>query len=165
MLDALRDLIAHKGHADAAMLAAVERTPGAAADGEVVALLHHVLLANRFWLSSVVEVPFVLEEESRPSGSLDALVRRFRETHDQEMAWLGAAAETQLSRTIESPLIPGGQCSAAQGLLQVCLHSHGHRAQCAKMLRRFGCTPPPTDFILWLVERPAPAWPHRQTEN
>jgi uncharacterized damage-inducible protein DinB len=39
--------------------------------------------------------------------------------------------------------------------MQVCLHSHGHRAQAAKMLRRLGGEPPATDFILWLANRPA----------
>jgi uncharacterized damage-inducible protein DinB len=44
-------------------------------------------------------------------------------------------------------------------LLQVCLHSQGHRAQAAKLLRALGGTPPMLDFILWRVDRPAPPWP------
>jgi uncharacterized damage-inducible protein DinB len=45
----------------------------------------------------------------------------------------------------------------AQAIVQVCMHSQGHRAQCAKMLRRLGGAPPMTDFILWLANRAAPA--------
>ena len=54
---------------------------------------------------------------------------------------------------LESPLIPGTRCSVAQAYMQVCLHSHGPRAQAAKMLRRLGGTPPQTDFITWLAAR------------
>ena len=48
--------------------------------------------------------------------------------------------------------------SVVQAMMQVCLHSHGHRAQCAVRLRLLGGTPPNMDFILWLKERPAPNW-------
>jgi uncharacterized damage-inducible protein DinB len=39
------------------------------------------------------------------------------------------------------------------------MHSHGHRAQCAAMLRELGGTPPAMDFITWLAGRPAAEWP------
>jgi hypothetical protein len=56
---------------------------------------------------------------------------------------------------LENVLIPGGRCTVAQAVMQVCMHSHGHRAQCAKLLRWHGGVPPMTDFILWLASRPA----------
>ena len=34
--------------------------------------------------------------------------------------------------------------SVAEALLQVCMHSHGHRAQVATRLRQHGAVPPPT---------------------
>jgi uncharacterized damage-inducible protein DinB len=160
MLDTLRDLIGHKGHANAAMLAAIRDSADAAADQEVVDLLHHIVLANRFWLLTVIGAPFVVEHEARPASSLAELTERFRDTQEQETAWLAGAAAADLARVLESPLIPGARCSVAQAWLQVCLHSHGHRAQCATLLRRHGGIPPPTDFILWLPGRPAP---HRPT--
>ena len=43
--------------------------PAAAADQALLDLLHHVLLANRFWLLTVCGEPFVHEHESRPVGS------------------------------------------------------------------------------------------------
>ena len=159
MLAMLRDLVAHKGHANAAMLTAVRDSAAAAADQEVVDLLHHVLLANRFWLLTVTGAPFDVEHESRPAGSLAALTERYRETHTRESAWLASASDADLARRLESPLIPGAGCSVAQAWVQVCLHSHGHRAQCATLLRRHGGAPPPTDFIVWLFERPEPQWP------
>ena len=159
MLAMLRDLVAHKGHANAAVLNAIRQNDSAASDRELRDLLHHVLLANRFWLLTILGLPFVLEEESRPAPSFDALVRRFARTQSQECAWLEKATEADLERMLESPLIPNGECSVAQALMQVCLHSHGHRAQCAKLLRGHGGTPPPADFILWLVDRPEAEWP------
>jgi hypothetical protein len=53
MLQLLRDLVDHKGYANAAMLQAVRQNPAAASDPEMLDLLHHILLANRFWLLSV----------------------------------------------------------------------------------------------------------------
>ena len=69
---------------------------------------------------------------------------------------MARATESEMSRTIDSPLIPGARCTVAQALMQVCMHSQGHRSQCAKMLRRLGGTPPMTDFILWLANRSVP---------
>lgn len=157
-LAVLRDLIDHKGHANAALLTSIVGT-AAASDREILTLLEHVLLANRFWLHAVLREPFDVAEESRPTRSFDALVQRYVSTHASEVAWLAAAGEADLALRLVDARIPGGTCAVADALLQVCLHSHGHRAQLAKLLRRHGIVPPVTDFILWLVERPAPVWP------
>ena len=158
MLEMLRDLVAHKGHATAAVLGAIRQNDAAASDPELYELLHHVLIANRFWLLTVLELPFVFEDESRPSSSFGALIQRYCSTQDQESTWLAGATEADLGRVLESPLIPGGKCSVSQALMQVCMHSHGHRAQCAKLFRRHGGVPPMTDFILWLARRPTAEW-------
>ena len=147
----LRDLVAHKGHANAALLAAVRGNGAAAADGELRDLLHHVLIANRFWVLAILGRPFVHDDEARPSESFEALVDRYAATQALEEAWLEAAAEDALARVLENALIPGGSCSVAQAFVQTCMHAHGHRAQCAKLLRRHGGVPPPSDFIRWLA--------------
>jgi len=154
----IRDLIDHKGYANAAILGAIRANTSAAADAELRDLLHHVLLANRFWLLTLTGQPFDAAAESRASTGFEELVERFRAVQEQEAAWLAAATEADLPRVVESASIPGGRCSVAQALMQVCLHSLGHRAQCAKLLRRHGAVPPMTDFILWLSNRPSPAW-------
>lgn len=158
MLAMLRDLVAHNGHANAAVLGAIRQNDDAACDREICELLHHVLVANRFWLCTILGMPFVFEHESRPSSSFDELSERYGRTHEQQSAWLAAASDADLARVLESALIPGGKCSVAQALMQVCMHSHGHRAQCAKLLRRHGGVAPATDFILWLETRPIPEW-------
>jgi uncharacterized damage-inducible protein DinB len=155
----LRDLVDHKGHANAALLNAIRQNAAAASDPELRELLHHTLLTNRFWLLAVLGLPFVLEDESRSADSFDALVQRYARTQTQEAAWLATAKEADLERTLKNPHIPNGQCSVAEAFMQVCMHSHGHRSQCAKLLRRHGGTPPATDFILWLAKRPGAEWP------
>jgi uncharacterized damage-inducible protein DinB len=163
MLEMLRDLVAHKGHANAALLNAVLRNEAATTDRELWELLHHVLLANRFWLLKVAGQPFDIEVEARPSESFAALAQRFERLQGLEQAWLESAAEGDLAKVLEGDLIPNGKCTVAQALMQVCLHTHGHRSQAAKLLRRHGGTPPATDFILWIADRSAAQWPNEGT--
>jgi uncharacterized damage-inducible protein DinB len=165
MLTTIRELIDHKGYANAALLTAIGANPEARHDPEIWETLHHILVSNRFWLLAVTGRPFVLDVEERLSPSFDSLVNRYREMQAEESAWAKSASETALDRLLDSPLIPGQRCSVAQAWLQVCLHSLGHRAQCAKMLRRLGVTPPMTDFILWIASRPTAAWPSAGTGN
>jgi hypothetical protein len=159
MLEMLRDLVAHKGHANAALLNAIRQNDAAAGDPEIWDLHHHILLANRFWLLAVLGLPFVHEDEARRSASFDALVQRYGSTQALEGAWFENATEGDLAQMLEGALIPNGRCSIAQAFVQVCLHSHGHRTECAKLLRRHGSVPPTTDFILWLASRPRPGEP------
>lgn len=159
MLTLYRDLVSHKGHANAALLTAIGEHAAAAADHDILALLHHVLLANRFWLSRVLDRPFDHDEESRPAASFTALVQRYADLQSEEAVWIESATESELARVLTSPLIPHGSCFVSEALMQVCLHSHGHRAQLAKMLRRLGGTPPANEFISWVGTRPHAEWP------
>ena len=153
------DLIAHKGYADAAMLQAILRHPAAAGDAGLRILLHHMLVANRFWLLAIAGEPFAHDDEARVPESLGVLVSSFRATHEREVAWVAGVTDARLSQMIEHPLIPGGRCRVSDALLQVCLHSQGHRSQAAKMLRALGGDPPATDFIVWRIDRPPAVWP------
>ena len=159
MIEMMRDLNGHNGHANAAILSVIRQNQAAAADGEIWDLLHHILLANRFWMLTIAGLPFAVEHEGRPSGSFEELVQRYRSTHEQQSAWLAGAGEHDLSRSLEDARFPGGRCSVAQAFMQVYMHSHGHRAQLAKLLSRREITPPGTDFILWLGARSQPEWP------
>jgi uncharacterized damage-inducible protein DinB len=159
MLATLRDLLAHKAFADGTLLSAIQGNPAAVGDHELRALLGHMLIANRFWALTILGRPFVYEDEARERPSFESLAADFRHTHGQELEWAARATEGELLRTLDGPLIPGGRCTVTQAVMQVCLHSQGHRAQCATRLRSHGTVPPTTDFILWLSGRPAPPWP------
>ncbi len=156
MLALLRELVEHKGHANAALLHAIRQNGRAADDTEIQQLLHHILLANRFWLLTILGLPFVPESESRQARSFDELIERYAGTQAQESAWFDAATHDDPARILKNALIPSGQCSVAHAFVQVCMHSHGHRAQCAKLLRKHGVQPPAADFILWVASRRPP---------
>jgi len=157
MLAILRDLVRHKAFANTALLIAIRRHQAAAQDDELRKLLHHILLANRFWLMLSLELPFDRDEEARLPESLDSLAALYRKTHALELNWICGAQEADLTRVVETPFLPGSRFSVAQALMQVCMHSQGHRAQCATRLRLLGGTPPITDFILWVKTRAAVA--------
>lgn len=158
MIALLRDLTRHQGHANASMLRAIRRHEAAAQDQELRRLMHHILVATRFWLAQALSRPFAREEESRVPESHDALAARFRETHSEELEWILHVPETELERRVETPFLPESSFSVAEAWMQVCMHSHGHRSQCATRLRSLGGTPPALDFILWLKDRPAAEW-------
>ncbi len=158
MLAMLRDLLLHKGHVDASLIKAIRSHAPAESDQELRRLLHHILVANRFWLMLSMQRPFALEEETAPPDSLASLTTSYRETYAIEQAWLAQVQESDLNRCVESSFFPGSTFTVAQGLMQVCMHSHGHRSQCATRLRMMGGTPPVLDFILWLKDRRTAEW-------
>jgi uncharacterized damage-inducible protein DinB len=160
MLQMMRDLIAHKESANNMMLKAIREHPQASMDRQLLELLHHILVSNRFWTLTCRGLPFDREREVIVPETLDALIANYEASQCDENAWVAQLAEADLAHAIDSPLIPGAQCTVAQALMQVCMHSQGHRSQAAKMLRQLGGTPPMTDFILWLAK-----WGHVDSEE
>jgi uncharacterized damage-inducible protein DinB len=158
MLTMLQDLVRHQGYANAALLRAVRSYEKAAKDEELRKLLHHIILANRFWLMLICGRAFALDHESQVPESLEILVNRYQETHVQELGWISQLQEADLARRVETPFIPGCTFSIAEAYMQVVMHSHGHRSQCAARLRLMGGKPPGLDFILWLKDRPHADW-------
>jgi uncharacterized damage-inducible protein DinB len=158
MLALLLDLFEHQAYADAALLNAIRRREAAARDKDLRVLLHHILISHRFWIHLCQGLPFSIEDEREVPDSLDPLVARYRDTQVQERAWLARLTESELTRTLESPLLPDRLVPVSQALVQICLHSQGHRSQCALKLRQLGGEPPLVDFIAWIQDRPAPVW-------
>ncbi len=142
MLAMLQDLVHHKNYANAALLKAIAENAAASSDAELRQILHHVILANRFWLSLFMGQAFDVEGESQVPESMEAVAALYRETHEQEIRWVGELRDEDLNRAVTTSFFPGQSFSVAQALMQVCLHSHGHRAQAAVRLRaRGGNTP------------------------
>jgi uncharacterized damage-inducible protein DinB len=158
MLATLRDLFCHQAFTDAALLNAIRRHEAAARDQGLRTLVHHILVAHRYWIQIGQGLPFFVEEETTVPDSLDTIVARYQATHIQERVWLDGLREIDLARPLESPFFPGRQIAMGDALMQVCMHSHGHRSQCATRLRALGGEPPRLDFILWLKDRPVPVW-------
>ena len=154
----LRELISHHSYANALLTKAIGEHQPAAQDTEFRRLLHHIDLANRHWFLLIVNEPFDFTKESQPPSSLEAIVSRYKELSDKELAWVSRAVDEDLNRQIASPFLPDLKVSVAEAMLQVCLHSAAHRAQIAAKLRELGGKPPILDFILWLKDRPAADW-------
>lgn len=159
MITLLHDLIRHKGYANATLIRAICQHLAAAKDYELRRLFHHILLANRFWLMLSLGRTFSFEAEVKVPASWDILTAQYQETHQLEQEWLDQLREADLSRTVETQFILGKRFTLSEAVMQVCMHSHGHRAQCAARLRQLGGVPPKLDFILWLKDRPAADWP------
>lgn len=158
MLALMQDLVRHKAWADASLLAAIRAQPDAAQSEEILKLLHHVILANRFWLSLFLQRPFDREAEARQPENLEAIATVYRRTQGDELPWISRATAAELERSVETPFLPGRSFSVAEALMQVVTHSQGHRAQCAMRLRAAGGESPVLDFLLWLKDRAEPAW-------
>lgn len=158
MLALLQDLVRHKVWANASLLKPIRVLETAAQDEELRKLLHHILLANRFWFLLTIGAPFDAKAESRIPNSLDDLTAAFRKTHTRELDWVSQLQESEITRLLDTPYIPGHKFSVGEAAMQICLHSHGHRCQCATRLRLLGGEPPTMDFILWAKDRPEADW-------
>ncbi|HMG86370.1 MAG TPA: DinB family protein [Terracidiphilus sp.] len=154
MLSMIQELIRHKWWANANLLHAIEQHPAAAEDEELSKMLHHILVANRFWLLTILEHSFVRENEMKTPENLADIIDRFSETQRLESEWLSHANESDLERTLETRTSQLGiNVSVRQAILQICLHTQGHRSQCATRLRALGGTPPGMDYVLWIREQ------------
>jgi uncharacterized damage-inducible protein DinB len=159
MLAMIQDLVCHKWHANATLLGAIMHNGLAAQDEELRRLFHHVLIANRYWLLVILQKEFTRDEEARIPATTDDLIAKYKETEILEMEWLSRCNESDMESAVQTAFLSGQSFSVAQAMMQVSMHSLGHRAQCATRLRSLGGTPPTTDFILWLKDRPGPEWP------
>ena len=153
MLPIIDQLIRHKWWANTNLLRSIEPHPAAAEDAELRKLLHHILVANRYWLLLTKGQPFIDEEERRVPASHAALADQFHQTEQLELDWLSRATQSELDRQIHPRALPGTTVSVAEAMTQVALHSQGHRSQCATRLRALGGTPTPMDFVLWVCDQ------------
>jgi uncharacterized damage-inducible protein DinB len=153
MRNMIDQLIRHKWWANFNLLRAVEQHTPAAEDGELRKLLHHILIANRYWLLLTLNQPFIDETEKRVPGSHAEIIKSFASTEKMELDWLSRDTDSDLERALHPRALPDVTVTVAQAMLQVSLHSQGHRSQCASRLRALGGTPLPMDFVLWVREQ------------
>jgi len=152
------ELMDHQAWADAAIVQAIAAQEGAASDDSLRKTLHHIVMVQRAFLSLFLKRPFDMAKESQVPASFSEFEPLFREAHQEEIAFVRNMDEAALSQPFEMPWIPGSKLTVQQALLQVVMHSQSHRGQCAARLRALGGTPPTSDFILWLKDKPAPSW-------
>lgn len=155
MPNLIDQLIRHKWWANSNLLQAVARHAPAADDAELRKLLHHILVSNRYWLLLTLGEPFIDEQEKRVPESHEAVIARFAATERVELEWLSTSTPEDLERRLQPRALPEITITVEQAALQACLHSQGHRSQCATRLRTLGGTPAPMDFVLWIREQAA----------
>jgi uncharacterized damage-inducible protein DinB len=153
VLQLLTELVEHKIYANTSLFGVIREHPVAAQDVELRTLLHHIIVSNRFWLFLLLDRPFVRSQETARPDSLNVVDALYAETHALEREWLARVDENELASMVAWPRRPEVRFTVAQVMSQVCLHSQGHRAQCATRLRSLGGAPPTLDFIHWLAER------------
>jgi len=73
MVSLFQELFRHQAHADSALLAAIQQHANASNDEELRKLLHHILVAHRFWLHLCQGLPFSVETEDVIPATLDGL--------------------------------------------------------------------------------------------
>ena len=152
MLSTIEGLVRHKAWANTNLLHAIQQHPLAAEDEELRKMLHHILVSNRFWLFTILGRTFVREDEMQIPGNLATIIERFNEIEHLESEWLSESPD--LDRTLETRSSRLGiNVSVQQAILQICMHTQGHRSQCATRLRALGGTPPGTDYVLWIKEQ------------
>src|SRR5579864_8431998 len=115
----MEDLVRHKWHANAAVLGAVCRHGDARRDEELRVLLHHILIANRFWLFLTLGREFDRETEARVPETLEPLIHQFMKTEALEMEWLPFCTEAELSRQLVTPRLPGQIFTVEQAFMQI----------------------------------------------
>jgi uncharacterized damage-inducible protein DinB len=154
MLSMIEELLRYKWWANSNLLRSIEQHSAAREDAELRRMLHHILVSNRFWLLTILGFPFDRENEMKVPTNLDDIADRLGETERLESEWLSNATESDLERTLETRSSPLGiDVNVRQAILQICLHTQGHRTQCATRLRSLGGTPPGTDYVLWIKEK------------
>jgi len=158
VIELLRSLFRYQAWADAAILEAVQAHPKSLQDERIFKTLHHVVTAQRVYLSRFLARPFDASKESPLPGSFDQLVRIFRATHEEELAWIEGLTQGDLERRFDMAVL-GSRPTIAEGLTQAVLHGQNHRGQCLTRLRENGGKPPTLDYILWAKDRPVPSWP------
>lgn len=156
MLTIIDQLVRHKWWANSNLLRAIAQHQPAADDEELRKLLHHILISNRYWLLLTLGQPFVDEEERRIPASHQAMIESFAATEKLEVDWLSTVTSPDLDRRVQPRALPDITVTVAETMLQMSLHSHGHRSQCASRLRALGGTPLPMDFVLWVREHRRP---------
>jgi len=154
MLSIIEELMRHKSWANTSLLRAIEQHPPAAQDEDLRKMLNHILFSNRFWLLTILGRPFDCEIEMQTPANLAIIIDRFNETERLESEWLSNASESELDRLLNTRSSRLGiDVTVRQAILQICLHTQGHRPQCATRLRALGGTPPGTDYVLWVKEK------------
>ena len=146
----LTELYAHQAWADSALFGAVAASPSASSDTQLLALLHHIVVVQRFFTTVLKHSEFDMERERKPPESLDALEQLSNATNLELLTLVKQLDPATLDDTAENPRMPDLRSTVAETLLQIIMHSQNHRGQALMLLRQLTGNAPTLDFILWV---------------
>ena len=167
-LDVIHPLYAHMEWADALVWRRILETPAAANDEKIRALIYHIHMVQRAFVTIWRNGPRQFEELSA-FPDLPALMRWGRDAHEQLKSYLAAADASTLAgplnmpwadRLVEALGRPAAPTTLGETMLQVPMHTLYHRGQVNLRLRELGGEPPLVDYIAWIwFGKPTPEWP------
>jgi uncharacterized damage-inducible protein DinB len=116
-------------------------------DDRSLALLAHILSAERLWLERLQQLP--QSSPVWPNSSLENCASQIEDMGKLWREYLGRTTDVDLARAITYKNSKGEPWSStlADILTHVILHSAYHRGQIASHMRATGKTPAYTDFI------------------
>ena len=161
--DEAHDLLGYCEWANARVFAAAEaaapehlETPVASSFPSIRATLGHIVVAEWVWLrrwlgESPTALPFWVTE-----SSLSELKAHLDAVEAERAAYVEGLSDADLDRIVTYRLLSGeSHADPLSGLIRhVVNHSTYHRGQVATQLRQLGRTPPNTDLVAYLHQRP-----------
>ena len=135
---------AYDAWANQEVLTALE---SAGADERSLALLAHIVAAERLWLERIRQQP--QSSPVWPAASLEHCRAEVREVGARWREYLGRTAKEDLAGTVTYKNSKGEPWTSLVSdiLTHVLMHSAYHRGQIASHMRAHGKTPAYTDFI------------------
>jgi uncharacterized damage-inducible protein DinB len=167
-IEMLLDLFDHMQWADARVWEVTLQHDAARTDAVLRNTLLHLHGVQRGFLDAWTNQPFVfrinyddttLEREFAAVQSFYTPAREFIASVNAER--LASPLIVPWTKWVEQAIgRPPAVTSLGETIVQVCMHSHHHRAQANTRLRTLGAEPPLVDYIAWLwLGRPQPSWP------
>lgn len=160
MLETLRDLYAHQEWADAQHWRAIEQSPEAQNDPELLERLKHLHVVQRAFLTLFKNQSVDIISQLNGTLTLPELKEMAQAFSREAREYFKTVSPERLDEQILVPWFPNEfrprLCEAA---LQAAMHSQHHRGQNATRLKVLGVKPPNTDYIAWVYKgRPAAPW-------
>jgi uncharacterized damage-inducible protein DinB len=118
--------------------------------GSLRAVLHHIGEAEMWWYGywTGQSKRFEMLARDLPFADFVAVWRQSARGRNQ---WLASGTSERLAEPVTARAGNVGlTVRVGESVLQLCGHGTHHRAQAVNMLRRLGCQPPATDYIVWL---------------
>src|SRR5215471_343678 len=158
MVELIRDLYNYQEWADAEYWKAMEASPAAAQDEQILKTLNHLHQVQYGFLMICRGDQIDMNTPRKPLP-LDELKQFARRYHSEVKQYLDGLPEDRLKAAVNVPWFKELRANVLEATTQALLHTQGHRAQNATRLRELGGSSPIVDYIVWCYKgQPAGEW-------